>query len=167
MDTFSASVEYGRIDFCKYILDKYPDWIGPIKSSWGHIDTAASKGDIQMMAYLTKTIGIRWCERIIHNAMNHQHFECAIYAIKNGCPIPKYAADVAVQYNNIAILSLLIDMGAAVDRSYTLNYALQMGYIDIAKMLYANGARPNSNTMVFECGNEECRLFAIEIIHKM
>jgi hypothetical protein len=99
----------------------------------------------------------------MENAILKNQSECAIYAIKSGCPIAKYAMDFAIHNGNIDIVSALVARGTAVDNPYILNYALQRGNIDIAKLLYANGARPNQNTMCCASGSEVCMLFASEI----
>jgi hypothetical protein len=163
MDSLHTAIKYKQIAICKYIVEKYPDWRTSIQMSWGLIDLAVTNGDLPMLRYLVEVVGVIWFENVLQHAILKNQTDCAIYAIKSGCPIPKYAVDFAIDNDNIDIVSALIDRDIVVDNPYVLNYALQLGNIVIAKMLYANGARPNQNTMCCACGNEACELFAAEI----
>jgi hypothetical protein len=115
-----------------------------------------------MLRYLHEQVGIWWYEKIIQDAMHNGEIKCALYAIKNGCPIPKYALDLSIQIGSVEIVSALIEQHVDTTSSYTLNFALQYNRLDISHLLYESGARPNENTI--HCASEGCMAFAQEII---
>lgn len=164
MDDFSRAVEYSRIDICKYILRKFKEWLTSIQMSWLNLHTAAVNGDLQMLQYLHEQVGVWWYGKVIQDAMYHRKIECVLYAIKNGCPIPKYALDLAIEIDSLELVKVFIEHDIDTTSPYTLNFALQLDRLDISRLLYESGARPNENTIY--CASEDCIAFAQEIINK-
>lgn len=162
MDNFSTAVKYGRIEICQYILREFKEWLSPVRMSWLNLHTAAVNGDLQMLQYLHEQVGVWWYGKVIQDAMYHGEIECALYAIKNGCPIPKYVLDIAIQIGSVEIVSALIEHDIDTTSPYTLNFALQFNRLDISRLLYESGATPNENTII--CASKDCMAFAQEII---
>jgi hypothetical protein len=166
MDHFRTAVSYKRIDMCKYIICKFPEWTHSIRMDSLYCGIAASIDDLPMLIYLRETVGVIWTEETIHFGIRNQNIQCAIYAIKNGCPIPKFTIDIAIHDNSLPLVQALIEQkDIHTKNEYCLNFAIQLGRIEIAKLLYANGAKPNIHTI--QCASShECIAFANRIINE-
>jgi hypothetical protein len=167
IDMMSIAVSNGCIRIFEYLLNRYPLWLPSIKWDYRYCMTAAEFGDVTMLAYLHEKVGCIWTETTITLALGENNFDCAIYAIKNGCPISRQSVYYAIVCEkSTEILRCLIEDGnISVDSSYYMNFAMRHGSLEFIKLLYQYGCKPNADTVenaIFG-KNKECIQFAIEI----
>jgi len=168
LEIVTVVVSNGCIGILEYLLSRYPEWLPSIKWDYYYCNTAANYGNVDMLAYLHETIKSIWTENTIIIALTNFHYDCAIYAIKHGCPIPKnvvYYASVCEK--SAKILQCLIEHGnISVDNSHYMNFAMRNGNLEFIKLLYEHGCRPNEDTLnsALFSNNQECIQFATDIL---
>ena len=146
IEHFRLALVHGHIHICRYLLTHYPIWLKSIQYSWSLYTIVAEyePHNIDMLIYLHKEVGVIWKSCVITTALIHYNIEFVEYAIKNGCPVPQYAVDYAIRANSMTILQLLLEKGLRMDSSFSLNVAIHLELLEIAKFLYNHGARPNN-----------------------
>jgi len=161
-------IKNNRLRCFKYLLAKNPEFLPYIQQNKSYCWEAAANGSLEMLSYLHE-IGVIWNQSVYTIACFYFHYDCAIYALKNGCPLPEKACYFAINENSLELLKLLVEVRKmCIKNADIFNYALSKGNMAIIHYLYSAGSLQNERIVYYaiESGNYECISFAIQLHHE-
>lgn len=150
IEILNLVIVHGHVEIFQYLLEKHPYWVSSVKWNYYYAMTAAENGKLNMLVYLHEELDVIWTEQTITLAFFGCHYDCVIYAITHGCPIPMQCMYYAIACNrSVEIINCILkDKYFHVENpELILNFAMRNGNLETVKLLYEYGYKPNEDTV--------------------
>jgi len=113
------AVRYGRIEIMEYFSKS--GWLQTCMSQRINMkrihmfcEYAAMSGEIAMLRFLREKLKCDWNASTVEIAIIKNKYDCLVYAVKNGCPIPEGALNKAIVFDAVEIVKFLIEYGVPI-----------------------------------------------------